>query len=145
MATENFLRIVSECPRIYCSAVIFRSSRTSHAQKSSICAECCGHKPASQGKHKVFHFIRSKGEKRVISGVAAFLTLLGGLTSPAMSQIITPTLIPPPCSSHCVNPVQGAKIIPQGATQAARGCPSGTVFNARKGTCKVLQPVPGMP
>jgi hypothetical protein len=86
------------------------------------------------------------GEKRVISGLAVLLALLGGLAAPASGQVVTPTLIPPPCSgSHCVNQNQGARIIPQGATQAQRGCPQGTMFNPRKGTCKVLQPVPGTP
>jgi hypothetical protein len=85
------------------------------------------------------------GEKRVISGLAALLALLGSLTAPALGQIVTPTLTPPPCTSHCVNPNPGARIIPQGATQAQRGCPPGTMFNPRKGTCRVLQPVPGTP
>lgn len=89
---------------------------------------------------------RAKGEKQVISRLATILALLGGLITPALGQIITPTLTPPPCTgNHCVNQNQGARIIPQGATQAQRGCPQGTVFNARKGTCKVLQTVPGTP
>lgn len=86
------------------------------------------------------------GEKRVISGLALLLALLVSLAAPALGQIVTPALTLPPCTgNHCVNQNPGARIIPQGATQAQRGCPQGTMFNPRKGTCKVLQPRPGTP
>jgi hypothetical protein len=86
------------------------------------------------------------GEKQVISRLVVLLALWGSLTAPAQGQIVTPTLTPPPCSGdHCLHQNQGARIIPQGATQAQRGCPQGTMFNARKGTCKVLQPLQGTP
>ena len=92
------------------------------------------------------HSIPAKCEKHAISWLAAILTLLGGLGgAPALAQIVTLTLPLPPCSSHCVNQTQGARVIPQGALQAQRGCPEGTVFNARKGTCKVLPPLQGTP
>jgi hypothetical protein len=83
---------------------------------------------------------------QVISRLATVLALWTGLAAPALGQIVTPSLFPPPCSdSHCLNQNQGAKIIPQGAVQAQRGCPQGTMFDARKGTCKVLPQVPGTP
>jgi len=86
------------------------------------------------------------GEKQVIYRLAVLLVVLGSLAGPAMGQIVTPTLTPAPCSgSRCLNRNPGGRIIPQGATQAQRGCPQGTMFNARKGTCKVLQPVQGTP
>jgi hypothetical protein len=88
---------------------------------------------------------RVKCEKQAISRLAAVLALLLGLGSPALAQIVTPNLTPPPCTSHCVNPNPGARVIPQGATQAQRGCPPGTEFNARKGTCRVLPPLQGTP
>ena len=90
---------------------------------------------------------RANCEKQAISRLATILTLLSGLVgSPALGQIVTPSLTLPPCTgSHCMNQNQGARIIPQGATQAQRGCPQGTEFNARKGTCKVLPPMQGTP
>jgi len=86
------------------------------------------------------------GEKQVMSRLAVLLALLGSLTAPALGQIVTPTLTPPPCSgNHCVKQNQGARVIPQGATQAQRGCPQGTEFNTHKGTCRVLPPLQGTP
>jgi len=90
------------------------------------------------------HPSRAKCKKQAMSRLAAILALLDG-GSPALGQIVTPTLVPPPCTSHCVNPNQGARVIPQGAIQAQRGCPQGTEFNARKGTCRVLPPMQGTP
>ena len=85
-------------------------------------------------------------DKQVISMLAAILALLAGMAAPALGQIVTPSLFPPPCSNgHCVNQNQGATVIPQGATQAQRGCPQGTMFDPRKGTCKVLPQAPGTP
>ena len=90
--------------------------------------------------------IHCKHEMQVISRLVTILALCTGLSAPALGQIVTPSLFPPPCSdNHCVNQNQGAKIIPQGAVQAQRGCPQGTMFDARKGTCKVLPPGPGTP
>jgi hypothetical protein len=90
--------------------------------------------------------IRGKSEMQVIILLATIFALWTGLADPASAQIVTPSLFPPPCSgSNCINQNQGAKIIPQGAVQAQRGCPQGTMFDPRKGTCKVLPPVTGTP
>ena len=89
---------------------------------------------------------RDKREMQVISMLAAVLALSAGMAAPALGRIVTPSLFPPPCSdSHCVNQNQSATVIHRGATQAQRGCPQGTMFDARKGTCKVLPLVPGTP
>ncbi len=90
--------------------------------------------------------IHRKHEMKVIYRLAAILALWTGLAGPAFAQIVAPPLFPPPCSdSHCLNPAQGAKVIPQGAIQAQRGCPSGTMLDPRKGTCRVMAPAPGTP
>ncbi len=89
---------------------------------------------------------RDKREMQIISILAATLALSAGMAAQALGQIVTPSLFPPTCSdSHCVNQNQGATLIPQGATQVQRGCPQGTMFDALKGTCKVLPQAPGTP
>jgi hypothetical protein len=65
---------------------------------------------------------------------------------PAQAQVVTPSIYPAPCSgTHCLNAPRGAKIFTGGPATAERGCPTGTVFNPRRGTCKVMPQTPGTP
>jgi hypothetical protein len=62
------------------------------------------------------------------AGLALFLT-------PAAAQIVHPIIVPPPCSGHnCPQHWRGPPMTTVPKTQ----CPPGTVYNPKKGTCKVL-------
>ena len=57
------------------------------------------------------------------------------------AQVAKPQLTPPPCSNphNCPNYKRGAALPPPGAAQIQNtACPAGTVFNPKRGTCKVL-------
>jgi hypothetical protein len=72
---------------------------------------------------------------------AVFLILLGFLAQPAHAQMAKPLLAPAPCSDphNCPNYKRGAALPAPGASQIQNTtCPAGTVFNPKRGTCKVL-------
>jgi hypothetical protein len=76
-----------------------------------------------------------------LAAAIVFLGLMPGpLIAPCLAQIITVNPTPPPCTGeHCVNQLRGARVEHHGAVSIQRAsCPAGTVYNARKGTCKVL-------
>jgi hypothetical protein len=55
----------------------------------------------------------------------------------ALGQVIVPHLAPPPCTGHhCLKHRRGAQTSPVDSAHR-RPCPRGTVYNARRGTCKV--------
>ena len=61
--------------------------------------------------------------------------------APASAQVMKPQLTVPPCTDphNCPNYKPGAALAPPGATQGPRvPCPSGTVYNPKRGTCKVV-------
>ena len=65
--------------------------------------------------------------------------------APALAQIVAPVLIPPPCSGrNCPGQPMGTGVIRPTAPPSAQRlpCPSGTVYNPQKGTCKVLPVAP---
>jgi hypothetical protein len=72
--------------------------------------------------------------------IAIAITILTLCATPCLAQMVTVTPTPPPCAgAHCVNPLRGARIEHHGAASIQRtSCPAGTVYNPRKGTCKVL-------
>jgi len=63
---------------------------------------------------------------------------------PAFGQIVTPVLTQPPCSGRSCPPRLGGEVIRPADTPTAQrqACPSGTVYNPQKGTCKVLPVAP---
>ena len=61
--------------------------------------------------------------------------------TPASAQVMKPQLTQPPCADphNCPNYKRGAALPPPGATQGQRApCPAGTVYNPKRGTCKVV-------
>jgi len=75
--------------------------------------------------------------------ILAFTIAAGlmALLMPAAAQILKPQLTQPPCTSphNCPNYKPGAALDPPGASQAQKiPCPAGTVYNAKRGTCKVV-------
>ena len=61
--------------------------------------------------------------------------------TPASAQVMKPQLTVPPCTSahNCPNYKPGAALPPPGATQGPRiPCHAGTVYNPKRGTCKVV-------
>lgn len=78
--------------------------------------------------------------------VLTVLIALGVLasTAPLGAQIRKPQLTAPPCADphNCPNYRRGAALVPPGASQSQKvACPAGSVYNPKRGTCKVL----GMP
>jgi len=73
-----------------------------------------------------------------MKNIAIIVILSAALGAPSMGQVIQAHLTPPPCSGHhCLTHPHGA-IMP-GVDPAHRAmCPHGTVYNAQRGTCKVL-------
>jgi hypothetical protein len=67
--------------------------------------------------------------------------------TPSFGQVIIPNLQPPPCSGHnCLFHPRGAKTVPPGASAVQKiACPQGTVYNPRRGTCKVMPTIAGAP
>jgi len=62
-------------------------------------------------------------------------------SAPVYAQIVKPQLTEAPCASahNCPNYKPGAALPPPGATQGQRApCPAGTVYNPKRGTCKVV-------
>jgi hypothetical protein len=80
----------------------------------------------------------------VIIIAAVFLALNA---APSFSQVVTPTLTPPPCSGHnCLFRPRGATIQPSAASKFHKAdCPQGTVYVPRTGTCKVMPTILGAP
>jgi hypothetical protein len=81
---------------------------------------------------------------------AAILIAAGFLAlnaTPSFGQVITPNLQPPPCSGqNCLFRPRGARVMPPGAGAAQKtACPQGTVYNPRRGTCKVMPTIAGTP
>lgn len=71
----------------------------------------------------------------------AILIFLALLAEPAHAQLVRPELAPPPCSDphNCPNYKRGAALPAPGPSQVQHtACPAGTVFNPKRGTCKVL-------
>jgi hypothetical protein len=70
--------------------------------------------------------------------IAIVMFALAGMAGSAASgQVIRPHLTPPPCTGHhCLKHRRGAQTTPGNAAQR-KPCPRGTVYNARRGTCKV--------
>jgi hypothetical protein len=68
----------------------------------------------------------------------AILAALALSMTPALGQVITPHLTPPPCTGHhCLEHPRGAMM--PGVDPAHKApCPPGTVYNPQRGTCKVL-------
>jgi hypothetical protein len=61
--------------------------------------------------------------------------------APASAQVLKPQLTQPPCttSHNCPNYKRGAALDPPGAAQGQKiPCPAGTVYNPKRGTCKVV-------
>jgi hypothetical protein len=59
---------------------------------------------------------------------------------PASGQMVTVHPTPPPCAgTHCLRQIPGATVTHHGAASAARAaCPQGTIYDSRKGTCRVV-------
>jgi hypothetical protein len=70
--------------------------------------------------------------------IAAVISALGA--APSFAEIVVPHLQPPPCSgNHCPFQARGARLPAfHGLAVQSAACPQGTVYNPRKGTCKVL-------
>jgi hypothetical protein len=60
--------------------------------------------------------------------------------APSFGQVVTPVLSPPPCAGHnCLSRPRGATVPPSAASKFHKAdCPQGTVYDPRKGTCKVM-------
>jgi hypothetical protein len=72
--------------------------------------------------------------------ILAALALVTLSAAPSQSQVIRPTLAPPPCIGiHCLNRVRGATTLQSSQPNVQRlPCPQGTVYDQRKGTCHVV-------
>jgi hypothetical protein len=74
--------------------------------------------------------------------VLAFMTAICAmaLCAPASAQVPKPQLTQAPCASahNCPNYKRGAALQPPGASGALKPCPAGTVYNPKRGTCKVV-------
>jgi hypothetical protein len=75
--------------------------------------------------------------------VLTLLIAVGLLQSPvpAAAQLSKPQLTAPPCTDphNCPNYRRGAALLPPGASQRQKvSCPAGTIYNAKRGTCKVV-------
>ena len=69
------------------------------------------------------------------------VTSVMALSMPVAAQVPRPELTPAPCADphNCPNYKRGAALEPPGATQAQKiPCPAGTVYNPKRGTCKVV-------
>ncbi len=66
-----------------------------------------------------------------------FIAIVFALAAtPAGAQIVKPVITPPPCTGqNCPRALRSA--MPQAPAHPGL-CPSGTVYNPKKGTCKVL-------
>jgi hypothetical protein len=75
---------------------------------------------------------------RVLAFTIAICTM--ALCGPVSAQVPKPQLTPPPCASahNCPNYKPGAALQPPGASGALKPCPAGTVYNPKRGTCKVV-------
>lgn len=63
------------------------------------------------------------------------------LSAPAFAQVLKPQLTEPPCADahNCPNYKRGAALEPPGAGQGQKvQCPAGTIYNPKRGTCKVV-------
>lgn len=63
------------------------------------------------------------------------------LCAPAGAQVPKPQLTQPPCASahNCPNYKPGAALEPPGSAAGQKvPCPAGTVYNPKRGTCKVV-------
>jgi len=71
--------------------------------------------------------------------IAALLIACGPIAE-SFAQVVTPTLTPSPCAgAHCLNPQRGATTMHYRGPSAEKfNCPEGTIFDARKHTCRVL-------
>jgi len=78
--------------------------------------------------------------RRVTIIASCLLALFGGF--PSAGQVITPASTPPPCTgARCLNPQRGAVALGHRVPGGQRpNCPQGTVYNDRKGTCRVIPP-----
>lgn len=75
--------------------------------------------------------------------VVIFMIAVGAMTPvmPASAQVPKPQLTEPPCTEahNCPNYKRGAALEPPGAAQGQKvSCPAGTVYNPKRGTCKVV-------
>jgi len=75
--------------------------------------------------------------------ILAFMTAICAmaLCTPADAQVPKPQLTEPPCASahNCPNYKRGAALEPPGASGGQKvPCPAGTVYNPKRGTCKVV-------
>jgi hypothetical protein len=70
--------------------------------------------------------------------IAAFLL---APSAPSAAQVLKPQLTQPPCTGphNCPNYRRGAALDPPGSAAAQKvPCPAGTVYNPKRGTCKVV-------
>jgi len=67
--------------------------------------------------------------------------LLLAPSAPSGAQVLKPQLTHPPCADphNCPNYRRGAALAPPGSAAGQKvPCPAGTVYNPKRGTCKVL-------
>lgn len=86
---------------------------------------------------------RGKSMRVLVFMIAAPLMsgCLMALNAPAAAQVLKPQLTAPPCTGphNCPNYRRGAALDPPGASQGQKvPCPAGTVYNPKRGTCKVV-------
>ncbi|HXR95202.1 MAG TPA: hypothetical protein VN718_04945 [Rhizomicrobium sp.] len=76
--------------------------------------------------------------------LAAFLAVAicaVAASTPVSAQVLKPQLTEPPCTGphNCPNYKRGAALEPPGAAQGQKAaCPAGTIYNPKRGTCKVV-------
>jgi hypothetical protein len=101
---------------------------------------------AVPGKHSGANFGHGESpmtNKGNCMRVLAFMTAIcvTTLCAPAGAQVPKPQLTQAPCASahNCPNYKRGAALEPPGTSAAQKvPCPAGTVYNPKRGTCKVL-------
>jgi hypothetical protein len=79
--------------------------------------------------------------------VVIFIGVLACQAAPSFGQVIKPSLFPPPCTVRaCLSRPRGAIARAPGASAVQKiACPQGTLYNPRKGTCKVMPAISGTP
>jgi hypothetical protein len=77
---------------------------------------------------------RSSRQFAIAVGILALAVL------PASGQMVTVHPTPPPCTGpHCLRQIPGATVVHHSGPSAKRSaCPAGTVYDSRKGTCRVI-------
>jgi hypothetical protein len=82
----------------------------------------------------------SEGKHMRLPGFMIAVLLLAP-SAPSTAQVLKPQLTQAPCTDphNCPNYKRGAALDPPGSAAGQKvPCPTGTVYNPKRGTCKVV-------